>query len=252
MNSYLNMMYLQQSIKNKTKIVWLLCVFICLGPIEEGLAQSSVFGPKIGPSISFQRWRGAERDALPAFHGAFFIESYTEGSASSLYAQIGYHKRGSREDVLFNSGSGGFRQSQTYQFNNIALQLGAKKILRQDRNAKPYYIVGIRAEYTLNTNLGQYEASQFALYFPLNEFVNKFNYGFTFGGGFQYDFSELIGGAIEISIHPDVSKQYNQPLLSNIINPRGNPVDLPAQQIRNLTLEISAVFRFKRIVEYID
>lgn len=35
--------------------------------------------------------------------------------------------------------------------------------------------------------------------------------GLTVGGGVEIMFSELVGGCIELSISPDLSKQYNQP-----------------------------------------
>lgn len=216
-------------------------------------AQSFVFGPKLGPSIAFQRWSGySDRGALIAYHGAFFIESYAEDQPSSLYAEVGFHKRGSSEFTRFVDASGlaAFNGRQNFQFNNVNLLAGAKRILNMDAKAKPYYILALRGEYTISTNLEQY--TQYVPWFPAEELVNKFNYGVTIGGGYQYDFAELVGAAIEITISPDISKQYFQPPLSNVINPWdfGNPRSLPEQQIRNLSFEVSAVLRLKRIVEY--
>lgn len=236
-----------------TKLIGLslLMILICLQDIQ---SQSFVFGPKIGPSIGFQRWSNyPDRGALVAFHGAFFIESYAEDEASSLYAEVGYHKRGSSEFTNFNvtSPSAAFRARQKFEFNNVNLLAGAKKILNMEKTWKPYYILALRAEYTLSTNLEQY--TDYVPWFPAEELVNSFNYGVTVGGGFQYEFAELFGAAIEFTISPDISKQYFQPPLSNVINPWdfGNRRSLPEQQIRNLSFEISAVLRMKRIVERI-
>lgn len=229
-----------------------LMILICLQDIQ---SQSFVFGPKIGPSLGFQLWgNGQQRGALPAFHGAFFIESLEEDQASSLYAQIGFHQRGSSEIATFNAQSptAVFRRRQRYEFNNLSLTAGAKKILDMEKKAKPYYVLGLRGEYTLSTNLDEYVG--LGPYVPDEFFVRKLNYGFTVGGGFQYDFAELFGAAIEITVSPDISSQYMQPPLSNVVNPwsqSGNTINLPERQIRNVSIELSAVLRMKRIVERI-
>lgn len=220
----------------------------------DAYSQSFIFGPRLGPSLSLQQWNGVQRDVLFAGHVAFYIESHEEDSPSSLYAQIGYHQRGSAErNLLFNINSGDvFRSTQKYKFNNISLHLGAKNILKMDVKAKPFYTLGIRAEYTVNTNLDRFQGTPYELYFPNNFFVNKFNYGFSAGGGFQYQFSDLIGGTIELVISPDISKQYEQRAIPNVIDPRniGSNRTLPEQNVRNLTLEISASLRLLRKVEY--
>jgi len=234
----------------KTFILFSFCFLFLL---TDGIGQSFVFGPKIGGSLAFQRWDNyPNRGAFISYNGAFFIESYEENEPSSLYAEVGYHRRGSTELRTFQTtGTSFFRARQAYVFNNVNLIAGAKRIINMNKNAKPYYILGLRAEYTVSTNLDQY--SQFVPWTPAIELVNNFNYGFTVGGGFQYDFSEFVGGAIEISIHPDISLQYDQPPLNNVINPWdfGSPRSLPQQRIRNISLEVTAVLRLKRIVEFI-
>ncbi len=220
----------------------------------DGFGQSFIFGTKVGPTLAFQRWNNIpDRGALLTYNGSFFIESYSEGDPSSLYVEAGYHRRGSTERRFFNANSlNAFQARQSYIFNNVNLIAGAKRIIDMDRQAKPYYVLGIRLEYTLSTNLEQFE--QFAPWAPAEVFVNSFNYGVTVGGGFQFDFSELVGGAIEFSIHPDISVQFDQPPLDNIINPFSNSVNrlsLPQQQIRNISLEITGILRLKRIVEFI-
>jgi len=250
MKFYLNPLNLLWRVVNKIALSSFLITLLCT---EQSQAQSFVFGPKLGPSIEFQIWNGLQRQTLISYHGAFFIESYDEGEPSSLYAEVGFHKRGSSERQRFinNAGNDFIGGRQRFEFNNVNLIAGAKRILNMDKSTKPYYLLAIRAEYTLSTNLEQYE--QFAGYFPIEPFVNKINYGFTVGGGFQYDFSELIGGAIEFRLNPDISKQYDQPPLENVINPWdfGNRRSIAQQSIRNLSFEVSAVFRLKRIVEFV-
>lgn len=229
-------------------------VMILLVCAQDINAQSFVFGPKLGPNIAFQRWSGnSNRGSLFAYHGAFFIESYEENQPSSLYAEVGFHQRGSSEIATFNAltPNRAFRQKQRYEFNNINLIAGAKRILNMEKKAKPYYVLALRGEYTISTNLDEYEG--FGPYVPSEGGVQKLIYGVTIGGGFQYDFAELFGAAIEVTISPDISRQYFQPPISNVVNPfrsGSNAINLREQQIRNLSLEVSAVLRLKRIVEY--
>lgn len=217
-------------------------------------AQSFIFGPKVGPLVGVQQWDGVQRGPLVAGHVAVFIESYREDDPSSLYAQIGLHQRGSAErDLVINRSIGDLvRQNLSYKFSNISLQLGAKRLLKMESKAKPFYTMGIRAEYTVKTNLDQFDNSQFAAYFPNNAFVNKFNYGISGGGGFQYQFGDLVGGTVELTISPDISKQYERPPVPNVINPRnvGSSITLRQQEVRNISLEIGVSLRLLRKVEY--
>lgn len=229
-------------------------IILLLSSARISVAQSFIFGPKLGPTIAIQQWDGRQGDALFTGHAALFIESYREDDPSSLYAQLGYHVRGSAErDISIDAISGtAFRRNVNYKFNNISLLLGAKQILNMDAKAKPFYTLGVRAEYTLKTNLNRYEGSAFQLYFPSDFFVRKFNYGISGGGGFQYELNDLIGGTVELTISPDISKQYEQLPIPNVIDPRnvGSSRTLPQQNVRNLSLEISVSLRLLRKVEY--
>lgn len=219
---------------------------------QEGNTQSYFFGAKIGPTVAFQQWNNFERDPLFSYHFAAFVETYSEeGSTSSLYAQLGYHNRGSAIRVFdfFNS----INLNQTFEFRNVSLQFGGKRVLLPDNNWQPYYNLGVRLEYTVGTNLAQYErfASPF---YPLDVFVNKLNYGVTIGGGFQKYISPKLDMAVEFNISPDLSLQYEQEAIPNVINPfnPGQATTLQERSVRNLSLEISVVFRFLREIIYID
>ncbi len=222
-------------------------LLLILGLNYTAQSQSYNFGLRLGPSIGFQQWNGFDQDPLFAYHGAAFIESFTEDSPSSLYAQLGYFTRGSSfRSFSFN----GFSLSQGFQFNNISLTVGAKNIFRESGSLKLFYTVGIRGDYTVSTNLSDYDrfASPF---YPNDEFVNKINYGLSIGGGIQYQLSEFIGGSVEVSINPDVSKQFQQPQIDNILNPYTNQqTSIGAREIRNLSIDISLSIRFLRKVEY--
>jgi len=173
---------------------------------------------------------------------------------------LGYHTRGTSMRTTFFSTSGNrFDQNLSIKFNNVALAIGAKKKLGSLGNLTPYYMLGVRGEYTISTNLAQFE--KYNTCYPIypidkKEFIKKFNYGAIFGGGFEFPFSDLIGGLLEFSINPDFSRQYEQPPISNIINQcnstNSQPINIPERKISNITFEISLGLRFLRKVEYID
>jgi hypothetical protein len=234
-----------------------LFLIICCFFIHQGKAQSFVFGPKLGPAIGFQSFDGFEKEPLLAYHGAFYIESYDDDAASTLYAQVGWHVRGSTNRLRFFTFNNAFTQNAKFKFNNIALTLGAKRRLNMESKYRPYYLIGIRGEYTVSTNLDDYtQRNQYynSLVYPDNGFVNKINYGFVAGGGFEVMFSELVGGLIEIVFSPDVSNQYHQPPITNVADPRniGSTTNIGERKIKNYTFEISLGLRLLRKVEYYD
>lgn len=213
--------------------------------------QGFWFGAKAGPTIAFQKWNTLERSALLTSHYAFFLESHSnnEEASGSLLAQLGVHHRGSA--IRFNDLSSGSNFSQKFQFNNASLMLGAKGFLSTDND--PYYLVGIRLEYTFSTNLESFEDAN-NVYYPVDEWVNKVNYGITVGGGYNFRFSEFVGGFIEFTVQPDLSNQYDQPPLGNVPNPFSptGTINVGQRQIRNLSFEVSLGIRFLRKVIYVD
>lgn len=222
---------------------------LCLLMASSSFSQSFWFGPKGAISFNVQNWDGFERDPYFSINGDIYIESEDEFSRSSLYAQIGLHTRGSSTRVNF---LGGNAATQSFQFDNLVFEAGAKQKLTDQINKGPYYLLAARAEYTLSTNLSEYVQFQSAFY-PIDDFVRKFNYGVTVGGGWEFEFSELIGGLIELTVNPDLSNQYEQQAIPNVINPfNGQQITLPERKVRNLTFEIKFGLRFMRKVEYID
>ena len=71
--------------------------------------QSFWFGAKGGGAMNFQSWgqgltQSINRDPLFSLNGDIFIESFDEFNRGSLYAQFGYHTRGSSiRFVSFNN-----------------------------------------------------------------------------------------------------------------------------------------------------
>lgn len=207
------------------------------------------FGIKGGVSLANQTWNEGERRILPTYHGNIFVESRDPNDRGALYAQLGMHTRGS------SLGFASFRNSNfQYRFQNLSLQLGARKKVSSGLSVQPYYMVGIRVEYTLGDNLleigeRRIEISNFNPNFPLNIqdpiHIRKLNYGISLGGGIEFAGGEFFTPALEFNISPDLSYQYDSPPIENTINgPQG------AVQVRNLTFEISLVMKFLREIIY--
>jgi hypothetical protein len=216
-------------------------------------SQSFWFGPKIGPGINTQRWTGNQRQPMYSVNYSVFIETYSEVSPTSFHAQLGYHTRGSSLATfgLF----GGFNRFSAFKYNNLMLEVGGKQRLSMDKKFNAFYLLGLRAEYNVKNNLGQFNNSPLnSLFFPQEVFVRKFVYGLTFGGGFETRLSEFVGASIELAFCPDIEAQYWQPEpITGIRHPITNqPTTIPEQVIRNNSLEIRFVFKFLRKVEYID
>ena len=239
----------------KILLTTLMCCFFSL----IGTAQGSfAWGVKGGITAGFQQWNSYEQDPLFKYHGDLYIESYDSPDANALFAQIGYHVKGSALRNRNGRTLTGdiFRLStRTFEFNNASFSTGFKQ--RFDVGAKKaYYLVGLRADYTLSTNLSDYDnlgngTNRF--FYPFDDFVRKFNYGITGGAGMEFMFGDLIGGVIEFSLAPDISFQYEQPAIGNVYDPfTGNDRNIPERRIRNFAAEISVGFRFLRIVEYVD
>ena len=237
-------------------------LFSSLCSLQITVAQSYYFGIKGGLTIGTQQWQSFEQDALFRYHGIAFLESASEESIA-IFGQAGYHLKGSaiRGGLFVSSLTGNFVRppAREFIFQNASLTLGVKQKFSIGGDNKTYYMIGVRGDYTIDTNLDEYEEfnelnTAFAIY-PFNsyEFINRINYGFTFGGGLEIGFSEFIIGLLELSINPDVSFQYRQPAIPNVNDPfTGNSRTIPEREIRNLTIEITAGIKFLRKVEYVD
>jgi hypothetical protein len=244
----------------------LVVLLILSGSIANRLAaQSTAFVVGGGSSIGTQRWGNSfQRQPLFAWHGTLAIETVNnDDDRSSLFVQLGYHQKGSAVR-FWNIQTGGnyFQATEKFKFNNLSLILGAKqKKPLGSGQSKYFYFGGIRADYTVSTNLGELQAQNqlnsnpyaYAIY-PFEGFVKKFVGGVSVGGGVQLPLTELIGAELKVSLHPDFTYQYNQPPIPNVIvyDPTrpGQSVTIEQRQIRNTTLEISLCLRFLRKVIY--
>lgn len=226
--------------------------------------SGSFFGVRGGLSIGSQNWSGFEMQPLLAFHGDVFIESLPEDGRFSLWASLGYHIRGSRIQWRNALGVNNnlFRiPGESFQFRNASLAVGGKQVFKYTKIADIYYTIGLRLDYTISTNLGEFNdpqnisAQAFGGFYPIDSyaFINRINYGLVFGGGFDIPLSDKVGATLQVTVNPDFSLQYDQPPIDDVLSPFvGRNISLPQRRIRNLTLEVSAGFRFLRKVEYID
>jgi len=224
-------------------------------------AQSFYFGPKGGTSMCFQRWENFQQSPLFSYHGSFFIESYSEENPdNSLYAQLGWHNRGSayRNQRHFTIDGNLINvPTKKFLFSNISLGLGGKRKQKLNKKTHSYYMVGLRGEYTVLTNHDKYrEYNQYfnQPFYPDNQFVKKWNYGITVGGGFERRLGKMVKGIVELSINPDLSRQYEQPPLANIPDPwnPGRTITSNFRRIKNISLELSFGLQFLRKVVYLD
>jgi len=242
------------------KKILLLFITIFLGnQILE--AQSRAYSFQGGLTVGTQRWEGIEQDPLLRYHGIFSIESVPDNNAFGLFARVGYHVKGSawRNNLFQNvSGQGFTILTQDFEFKNISLTLGAKKKLT-DRGGSTtlYYMFGARGEYTLGTNLDEYQAAnEFSggPVYPFDEAVQDFTYGLTLGGGAEVPISEFISAVFEFTVNPDFALQYRQGSFNGTVffNGTAQQRTFRERNITNLTLELSVGFRFLHKIEYID
>ncbi|MBT8190270.1 MAG: hypothetical protein HKN67_01080 [Saprospiraceae bacterium] len=231
--------------------------FIVFLFVSQGSAQDGgfYFGPKAGLTIATQNWNEAERKPLLNYHFAAFIESIDYKYKGSLFAQIGYHTRGS--SIFVSNINNGLRFSEGYKFRNISLLLGAKKRLITEKLTTPYYFFGVRAEYLVSDNLDEiqdlFSNSPSALFYPIDVYTNTFVYGVSFGGGIEYLGSAYVQPTLEVTFSPDFSFQYQSPEIPNVVSPYdGRTTTIPERRIRNITFEVSLVVRFLREVIYTD
>lgn len=230
--------------------------------------QGTFYGLKGGMTIANQQWNTFERDPLIGYHAILSAESAPADDKFSLFGQLGYHLKGSaiRRSLFGNPFNAGFVAfpTQRFEFHNLSLSVGAKQVIAQVGNSDVYYLFGIRGDYTLSTNLDEYERFSelnqippgiypLNVYFSENQIlgIRRFNYGFLAGGGLNFPFSEYVEGILEFTVNPDFSLQYQQPSIDNVRNPiNGQNTTIQERKIRNLTFELTVGARFLRKVEY--
>jgi len=236
---------------NRIVIFVLLSLFVFSGPSGLSAQGGFHFGIKAGPTMANQTWNNSERRMLLAYHGNVFIESLDPNDRGALFASLGMHTRGSS---IRSFGLTGSAIANEYRFQNASLMVGARKKIASGLSVQPYYLVGLRAEYTISDNLEEaftcfnlLSGAFFCTADPI--FVRRFNYGLTFGGGFEFSGGEFFHPCLELSISPDASFQYDRPETGGV-NTSGGVIS--GARVRNLSFEVSLVLKFKREVIYTD
>jgi hypothetical protein len=225
------------------KLLLVLVFFAFLA--EENFGQYYI-GVKGGLGLNMQKWNSYERDLLFTPCIDVFTESHDD-ALNKLYASLGFHTRGSTVRGF------GFTSYNPYKFNNLVIELGGKRMLSVDKKYNGYYMLALRGEYTISTNLE--DSSPTSIYNLVSDvYVNKFNYGVTVGGGFEMNLDESKVLFLEASVNPDLSKQYEQTESLTIENPNPTPSPFPQsqfitivpQEVRNVSLEIKVGIKFLR------
>ncbi len=223
-----------------------------------------LWGVKGGLSLGRQDWTGLETEFAVLKHGALFLESIPAGGKFSLYGQLGYHQRGANTGRRRFNVIGGSRvtaPSDKFIFHNVSLGVGGKQVIKYTTLADLYYTIGLRVEYNFDTNLDEFEPTgaqgvNFRADYPIEDYqyIKRVVYGASFGAGGIFPISDGIGAFVELTAHPDVSLQYSQGSIDNVIDPTrpGGTRTIGARDIRNFTIELSVGFRFLRKWRYVD
>jgi len=212
---------------------------------QENYAQYYL-GVKGGLGLNWQMWNSFERDILFTPSIDIFSES-NDDELNKLYASLGFHTRGSAVRGF------GFNSFNPYKFNNLVLEVGGKRMVSTDKKFNGYYMLGLRLEYTVSTNLDAVGSNN--IYNLVSDvYVNKLNYGATVGGGFEMELDDTKVVFLELSVNPDLSRQYEQLETLTIENP--NPIPNPfvtnnritifPQEVRNISLELKVGIKFLR------
>jgi len=228
-------------------------LFVCILALSTAQGQAGYhFGTKGGLSLANQNWNGGDRRPYLTYHINAFVETRDPEERGALFAQIGLHNRGS--SIGFRTFDN-LRNNRAYEFKNISLMVGAKKLISTVfLGAKPYYFLGVRGEYTISQNIEEMQKFFFDLQrlnsnpdFTFESFtsrdplyVRKYLYGISIGGGLQFEGGEFFNTALEFTLSPDLNYQYVQ----------ANSGGTNTLSIRNVTFEVSLVLRFLREVVY--
>jgi len=139
-----------------------------------------------------------------------------------------------------------------------SMVLGAKqkRDFGTSGRARFFYGGGLRIDYTLSTNIDDLSRGNpsLSIFYPSVAFMNRWMVGFTISTGIEFKLKELIGGELKLSIQPDVTPQYNQPSIGNVIDPfnPGTVITISERRIRNAAVELGIGLRLLRKVEYVD
>jgi len=227
-----------------------LAITLILGSLSAS-SQHTGYSFKFGPTVGVQQFNNFDQGPLYGFHADLQVENISETDPRTLYASVGYHRRGSANRISFVPLSGGARRQSTtkFIFNNIALIAGGKQLYAL-QNLQAHVSLALRGEVNVNlTNkIDDVELennSLLLLSFPQDEFVNRFIYGIDVGAGIDFPLSPTLDGLLEVRVSPDFSRQYFQPAFIGFDPFTGNNDRVFAERrINNISFELSFGIRF--------
>jgi len=156
---------------------------------------------KGGLTLGAQKWNSQERELKFGGHAAVMIESVDQESGTGLFAQAGFHQKGSRlvfQSTTYTNQANEQvtlpRRSYSQPFNNAAVVLGAKKYKQLSDYITTYIGIGVRGDYTVSYDL--YYGRDY-----MDEYVRKFNYGLTSMGGLEFLVGDNGAFLVELSFH---------------------------------------------------
>lgn len=208
----------------------------------------TAYGFKGGLTLGSQNWNGQDMELLFAYHGALSLESRDEELGFSLFGDLGWHRKGSRrvfQSTVYTDQSGnerelprrGFKQP----FDNVMLVIGAKKTGQLTDFVGYYYGLGVHADYNMSYDI-YFGSTEF-----FDQYINKFTYGGSVLGGLEYLMNDTGAVYIEVSFHPDLSKQIFVPEGLTYISPLTNQQgSLGKQEVTNFVLEFSVGYKIFR------
>lgn len=209
-------------------------------------AQGTIFYAKGGLTIATQKWNGVDGNqpllASNIALGLEFPNANTDKKLRSSFGiQLGYHPKGNATRVRYQSVSNpnDFERGKLKnQFHNIGLLLFGKGTGEVGTNMEAYYLLGLRLDYTY----------KFDMYMNnIDNYVKKFNYGVTLGGGFNYNIPNTrLGIFIEATVSPDISKQVYIPAgipVQYTMNGVTNSYPSQEMKVHNLVFELTLGFK---------
>lgn len=235
-----------------------LLIFVFFGPI---IGQSTAYVFQIGPTAGLQKWDNSTgREPLFQYHATIGLETINnDDDRGSFYMQLGYHVKGSATRYRFYSLVSGVPNgtvTERFKFNNFSFSFGAKQRFAESPSGKSryFYFGGLRADYTYSTNIDALSRNTCnPAFYPLMFGVQRWMAGFSVGGGMEFDLGELVGAQVQLSVDPDVTPQYRQQAIPNVIdNCYHTTFNIPERRIRNTTVELSVGLRLLKKVIVVD
>lgn len=209
---------------------------------DEGSLISSSFQAgtgytlKGGLTVGVQNWNGQQNEPLWGYNAGVTFDFLTQ-KRTSLFIDLGYHLKGSSFRVNSFNQSG--QVSQLFlgnKFHNLALVLGAKSAWKIKEKTTAYILLGLRADFTLDYELVTYQG--------MDNYVNRFNYGMTVGGGVEFALADKHSIIVELQVNPDFSRQIQVPPGRFFNSFDRNYYTLSEQRVLNLAIELMVGYKF--------